>query len=79
MVILNHKYNEGDKVWFVDCDSKNGFYAEYGKIVAFKKNGDMVVESYFGMFVEPKENIFPTKEECEKHIYLSKIAKELNK
>lgn len=76
MVILNHKYNEGDKVWFVDADTK-GEYAEYGKIIAFKKNGDMVVESYFGMFVEPKENIFPSKKECEKHIYLSKIAKEM--
>ena len=75
MKTLNN-YNEGDKVWFVDADH-SGEYAEYGKIVAFKKNGNMVIESYFGMFVADKETIFPTKEECEKHIYISKIAKEI--
>lgn len=75
MKTLNN-YNEGDKVWFVDADH-SGEYAEYGKIVAFKKNGDMVIESYFGMFVADKETIFPTEEECEKYIYISKIAKEI--
>ena len=76
MVILNHKYNEGDTVWFVDEDA-NSIYSERGTIIAFKKNGDMVINFYAGMMVFAKESIFPTKEECEKHIYLSKIAKEL--
>lgn len=71
MKTLNN-YNEGDKVWFADAD-QYGEYAEYGKIVAFKKNGDMVIESYFGMFVADKETIFPTKEECD--IYIFKNSK----
>lgn len=76
MVDLNHKYNEGDLVWFVDEDS-DSVYAERGTIVAFKQNGDMVINFYGGMCLMPKESIFPSKKECEKFIYISKIAQEM--
>lgn len=76
MVSLNNNYNEGDTVWFVD-EGIEGKYAEYGKIVAFKQNGDMVINFYAGMMVFSKDDIFPSKKECEKFIYLSKIAKEI--
>lgn len=78
MVSLNHKYSEGDRIWFVDEDM-NGAYPEYGEIVAFRKNGDMVISFYAGMALMYKKQIFPTKEECEKHIYISKLAKEIKK
>lgn len=78
MLILDKQYNEGDKVWFID-EGVEGRYAEWGKIVAFKKNGDMVINFYAGMFVCSKKQIFRTKEECEKFIYLSEISKKFNK
>ncbi len=76
MISINHIYNEGDTIWFIDADA-NGAYAERGTIVAFKQNGDMVISFYAGMCLMSKETIFPTKQECEKFIYLDKIAKEL--
>lgn len=76
MIDLTNNYNEGDTVWFVDEDAQS-VYAERGTIVAFKQNGDMVINFYAGMMVFAKENIFASKKECEKFIYLSKIAKEI--
>ena len=69
-------YDEGDTVWFIDSYLKHE-YAEFGKVVAFTKNGDVVVDHLYGMSVFPKQDIFATKEECEKFIYISNIAKEL--
>lgn len=61
--------DEGEKVWFQDFgttqDGKKKWYAEYGTIEAVKKNGNFIVDSYFGLFELDKKDAFVSKDKCE--------------
>ena len=74
-------FEEDDTIWFIDAglDEKTKEiteYAEKGTVVAIKKNGQLVVDFYAGLVVMEVEKCFKTKAECEKMIYIRKVAGE---
>lgn len=66
---LEQKFKEDSKVWFADYDTKNGFYAEYGYVRAKRQTDNYyIVEFYAGMLTFNEEELYFTKEDCEKAI-----------
>lgn len=81
MIKTKRRFNEDDVVWFVDaCFNKAGveeFYAEHGKVLGFRKNGDVIVSFFGGWLIFNASQVFATKEECEKSLYIGKIANDM--
>ena len=61
------KFKKGDKVWFID-ECKNNCYPEWGMFEANTTDKRIVISSYFGIFLLPKQECFYTKEECQAEI-----------
>lgn len=75
---IKRKFAEDSKVWFIDYSSKEGYYPEYGYVCAKRETDNQyIVKSYFGMVAFNEDALYATKEECEKDIYINKLAKEV--
>lgn len=61
------RFRKSNIVWFIDSDA-NSTYPEYGKIEAITTSKELVIQSYFGLFLLPKEECYFTKEECQEAI-----------
>lgn len=61
------RFKKGDSVWFVDEYARR-VYPEYGTFEARTTDGRIVIQTYFGLFLLPKEECYFTKEECQETI-----------